>query len=63
MKKEDKGGKFKNQLSTLVFVLAGYISLNILGNSLIYNVFGVLFFVAAIYGVLAINKRKSFIFN
>jgi len=52
----------KNMVVTAVFFLAGLASLNFIGDSLTNHILGIVFIIAATYGVVSISKKTKFLF-
>mgnify|MGYP001616720182 FL=1 len=57
-----KGGELKNKLLIAVYLLAGYISLNVFAPNALAYFLGICLFIAGIYGLICIGKGKQFIF-
>jgi hypothetical protein len=55
--------KLNDTLAIITFFAAGYISLNSLNEILLYNILGIAFFIAGLYGIVSIGKNKGFIFS
>lgn len=60
MKKSNLNGK-EDTLALLIFFSAGYLALNLFGG-LLFDVLGISFFLAGIYGLVAVGKRAKYIF-
>ena len=53
--------KSVNTLTASLFFLAGLLTLNSFGNSIAANTLGITFFIASIYGVVAVFKDGKFL--
>ena len=60
-KSTGKKGNLNDKLALFVFVVAGYISLNVLVG-MWYNVLGTVFLITALYGVVTVGKGVRFVF-
>ncbi len=60
MKKKSRG-ELEDTLAMFIFFSAGYLALNLFGG-LLFDILGISFFLAGIYGLVALNKRAKYIF-
>ena len=57
-----KSGGLKNKLAIAVYLLAGYISLNVLTPNVLVYFLGICFLIAGIYGLICVGKGEHFLF-
>ena len=62
-KEWDTETRRNDKLAIFVFVLAGYISLNIMGLGMPSNILGLLFFTSAVFGAITLGKGIGYIFS
>ncbi|MFH1425503.1 MAG: hypothetical protein ABIG28_02115 [archaeon] len=51
-----------DQLVIAVYFLSALITLNLIPSSLTTNILSIAFIIAGVYGVIALSKKKKFIF-
>lgn len=60
-KKESMTGRTGNIIATIYFFLSGFFTLNFLGDSIVAQASGIVFLIAAVYGVVCISKDAKYI--
>jgi hypothetical protein len=52
----------KNSFAVVLFLLAAFVSLNII-KTLVFQILGIAFIVAFVYGLIALYKKNKFVFS